>query len=133
VSDAELRRALDLVNLTHEVVRRPIGTLSGGQFQRLLLAFAFLGRPRVLLFDEPTAGIDEPGEEQLYERIHRLKQQEGFTLLLISHELSLVYRYATRVLCLGRDGSCIGPPTEVLTPDRLAVLYGTPMKYHVHA
>jgi zinc transport system ATP-binding protein len=121
------------VSLTSDVVRRPIGTLSGGQFQRLLLAFAFLGRPGVLLFDEPTAGIDEPGQERLYERIHRLQEQERFTLLLISHELSLVYRYATRVLCLGHGGrSFLGPPTEVLTPQRLESLYGAPMKYHVH-
>jgi zinc transport system ATP-binding protein len=131
-SDGDIRRALQLVNLTDDVVRAPIGTLSGGQFQRLLLAVALLGSPTVLLFDEPTAGIDEPGEERLYERINRLKRDDGLTLLLISHELSLVYRYATRVLCLGRRRSYIGPPSEVLTPQRLEELYGSPMKYHVH-
>lgn len=128
----EIGQALDLVNLADDVARRPIGRLSGGQFQRLLLAFALLGRPNVLLFDEATAGIDEPGEERLYERIDRLKRERGLTLLLISHELSLVYRYATRVLCLGRGRSVIGPPAEVLTPGTLEDLYGSPMKYHVH-
>ena len=131
-SRGEVRRALGLVNLTDDTMRKPIGTLSGGQFQRLLLAFAFLGRPSVLLFDEPTAGIDEPGEERLYERINRLKHERHLTLLLISHELSLVYRHATHVLCLGRERTYIGPPTEVLTPQRLEELYGSPMKYHVH-
>ena len=131
-SRGEVRRALGLVNLTDDTVRKPIGTLSGGQFQRLLLAFAFLGRPSVLLFDEPTAGIDEPGEERLYERINRLKHERHLTLLLISHELSLVYRHATHVLCLGRERAYIGPPTEVLTPQRLEELYGSPLKYHVH-
>jgi ABC-type Mn2+/Zn2+ transport system ATPase subunit len=131
-SRGEVRGALGLVNLTDDTVRKPIGTLSGGQFQRLLLAFAFLGRPSVLLFDEPTAGIDEPGEERLYERINRLKHERHLTLLLISHELSLVYRHATHVLCLGRERSYIGPPTEVLTPQRLEELYGSPLKYHVH-
>ncbi len=131
-SRGEVRRALGLVNLTDDTMRKPIGTLSGGQFQRLLLAFAFLGRPSVLLFDEPTAGIDEPGEERLYERINRLKHEGHLTLLLISHELSLVYRHATHVLCLGRERTYIGPPTEVLTPQRLEELYGSPMKYHVH-
>lgn len=128
----DVHRALELVNLAADTASKPIGTLSGGQFQRLLLAFAFLGRPSVLLFDEPTAGIDEPGEERLYERINRLKQERHLTLLLISHELSLVYRYATQVLCLGRGRAYVGPPREVLTPQRLEELYGSPMKYHVH-
>ena len=131
-SREDSRRALELVNLEAEVVSKPIGTLSGGQFQRLLLAFAFLGRPRVLLFDEPTAGVDEPGEEMLYETIQRVKQKHGLALLLISHELSLVYRYATTVLCLGRGRAWLGPPTEILTPQMLAELYGSPMRYHVH-
>jgi zinc transport system ATP-binding protein len=128
----EFHRALDLVNLSAQTVGMPLGALSGGQFQRVLLAAALLGRPTVLLFDEPTAGIDEPGEERLYERIHRLRRQEDLTLLLISHELSLVYRYAGRVLCLGHGRSDVGPPAEVLTPQRLEALYGAPMKYHVH-
>jgi zinc transport system ATP-binding protein len=131
-STGEVRRTLELVALTQETVRKPIGTLSGGQFQRLLLAFALVGEPRVLLFDEPTAGIDEPGEAQLYERIRRLTGERHRTLLLISHELSLVYRYASRVLCLGRGRSHIGPPAEMLTPEKLEALYGSPMKYHVH-
>jgi zinc transport system ATP-binding protein len=86
----------------------------------------------VLLFDEATAGIDEAGEERLYEQIDRLKQERQLTLLLISHELGLVYRYATRVLCLGHGRSYLGPPTEILTPGRLEEVYGTPLKYHVH-
>lgn len=128
----DVRRTIDLVNLDAAAVDAPIGTLSGGQFQRLLLAFAFMGRPRALLFDEPTAGVDEPGEEMLYETIDRVKRDGGLTLLLISHELSVVYRYATTVLCLGRGRAWLGPPTEALTPARLAELYGGPLKYHVH-
>ncbi|HSM92179.1 MAG TPA: metal ABC transporter ATP-binding protein [Anaeromyxobacteraceae bacterium] len=128
---AEGARALDLVNLTPAVARRPIGTLSGGQFQRLLLAFALMGKPTTLLFDEPTAGVDAPGEEQLYETIHRLQESEGLTLLLISHELSVVYRYATEVLCLSRERPCHGPPREILTPARIEQVYGAP-RFHVH-
>jgi zinc transport system ATP-binding protein len=128
----DIRGALDLVDLGDNVARKPIGTLSGGQFQRLLVAFAFLGRPNVLLLDEATAGIDEPGQEQLYERINRLTRERHLTVLLISHELSLVYRYANRVLCVGHGRSYVGPPTEVLTPERLEAVYGSPMKYHVH-
>ncbi len=128
----EVERVLALVSLDAAVAANPIGTLSGGQFQRLLLAFALLGSPNVLLFDEPTAGVDEPGEERLYEMIERLRRDEGMTLLLISHELSLVYRYATSVLCLGRERPCYGAPREILTPEMIAEVYGAPVKYHRH-
>ncbi len=129
---AEVSRALELVGVPRELAARPIGVLSGGQFQRLLLALALMGRPSALLFDEPTAGVDEPGEELVYGTIHRLQEEEGLTLLLISHELSLVYRHASAVLCLGRGRPCFGPPREILTPERIAEVYGTPFKFHRH-
>jgi zinc transport system ATP-binding protein len=123
---------LNAVGLTAETSRRLIGTLSGGQFQRLLVAMALLGEPTVLLLDEPTAGIDEPGQERLNELIHRLQQDRGLTVLLISHDLSVVYRHATMVLCLGRDRHWIGPPRSVLTPERLREVYGAPVAFHAH-
>lgn len=132
VAEREIDPTLELVSLAPAVAAKPIGALSGGQFQRLLLAFALLGSPTVLLFDEPTAGVDEPGGERLYETIHRLQDERGLTLLLISHELSIVARYATEVLCLGRDALCFGPPDEILTPEVLQQVYGTPLKYHRH-
>ena len=128
----EADRAFDLVGLPPDIAAEPIGTFSGGQFQRLLLAFALLGRPNVLLFDEPTSGVDEPGEERLYEMIRRVQQVERLTLLLISHELSVVFRYATNVLCLSRARPCFGPPEEILTPERIEQVYGAPLKYHHH-
>jgi zinc transport system ATP-binding protein len=128
----EVARVVDLVHLTSHVAGKPVGTLSGGQFQRLLIAFALLGEPSVLLCDEPTAGVDEPGEESLYAMIRRVQESRKLTLLLVSHELTLVYRYATQVLCLGRSRSWFGPPLEILTPERLQEVYGSPMKFHLH-
>jgi zinc transport system ATP-binding protein len=65
--------------------------------------------------------------------IRSVQESANLTLLLISHELNLVYRYATAVLCLGRrGGSCYGPPVEILTPERLQEMYGTAMRFHVH-
>ena len=130
----DVRRALKLVDLTRKVAARPIGTLSGGQFQRLLLAFAVMGRPTVLLFDEPTAGVDEPGEESLYGMIRRLQKEEHLTLLLISHELALVYEHADTVLCLstGHRPAFFGAPEDVLTPERLKEAYRAPHRFHVH-
>jgi zinc transport system ATP-binding protein len=131
-SGTDAAGVLRLVNLSPSVANQPIGALSGGQFQRLLLASALMGRPTVLLFDEPTSGVDEPGEERLYEMIQRVQKAERLTLLLISHELTVVYRYATNVLCLSREKPCFGPPEEMLTPERVEQLYGTPLKYHHH-
>lgn len=123
---------LAAVGLPLEIGARPIGALSGGQFQRLLVAFALIGEPSVLLLDEPTASVDEPGQEQLNELIHRLQRDRGLTVILVSHDLSVVYRYATAVLCLGRHTHCFGPPREILTPERLQELYGTTPVFHVH-
>jgi len=130
--DGSVTHALSLVGVSRETAKQPIGVLSGGQFQRLLLAFALVGRPNVLLLDEPTAGVDEPGQEQLNELVQRVQRDHGLTVLFISHELTVVYRYATNVLCLGRGSGCIGPPQVVLTPDRLHEMYGTSIGHHVH-
>jgi zinc transport system ATP-binding protein len=131
-SNADITRVLDLVGISMEVSKSAIGTLSGGQFQRLLVAFALLGNPSVLLLDEPTAGIDEPGQRRLNELIHRLQEERSLTVLFISHELTVVYQYATNVLCLGRKRVCFGPPRKILTPDLLYEIYGAPVDYHVH-
>lgn len=131
-SGTDAAGVLRRVSLSPSVADQPIGSFSGGQFQRLLLAAALMGKPTVLLFDEPTSGVDEPGEERLYEMIQRVQEAERLTLLLISHELTVVYRYATNVLCLSREEPCFGPPEEILTPQRIEQLYGTPLKYHHH-
>jgi zinc transport system ATP-binding protein len=129
---ADVARALQLVRLGAGASKKPIGTLSGGQFQRLLVAVALVGRPTVLMLDEPTAGIDEPGQEHVNETIERLRREESLTVLLISHDLSVVYRYATNVLCLSRETACFGEPQSVLTPEVLESMYGAPVRYHAH-
>jgi zinc transport system ATP-binding protein len=129
---ANVQQALDLVGVTREVAETPIGALSGGQFQRILMAFALIGDPNVLLLDEPTAGVDEPGQARLNELLRSLRQDRQMTVLFISHELSVVYEHATDVLCLGRRQACIGPPRTILTPELLESVYGSPVSYHVH-
>ncbi len=132
VATANIAHTLELAGIAPEVARRPIGTLSGGQFQRLLVAFALLGNPSVLLLDEPTAGVDEPGQRLLNDLVQRLREEQGLTIFLISHELSIVYRYATHVLCLGHGRACFGTPRSILTPEVLQDIYGAPVDYHVH-
>ena len=131
-SPGDVSHARTIVGFPADLSRRPIGALSGGQFQRLLVAVALLGRPTVLLLDEPTAGVDDPGQQTLNETIDRLRDDEGMTTLLISHDISVVYAHATNVLCLGRGHRCFGAPKTVLTPTRLQELYGAPVGFHVH-
>ena len=131
-SNASTSRTFELVGLSPQAAEQRIGTMSGGQFQRLLIAFALVGRPTMLMLDEPTARIDEPGQEQLTELLQHLQQEQALTSLSISHDLSVVYHYADQVLCLGRRKAVIGPPREILTPDLLQEIYGVRLKYHFH-
>jgi len=129
----ELQLVSAELGLTNELLSTSIGALSGGQFQKILIAFALLGRPNVLLFDEPTASLDELTEEHIYELLQTLQKEKGMTMLLVSHDLSIVYRNANMVLCLSSKGkTCMGPPKEVLTPATLEELYASPPQYYQH-
>lgn len=129
---ARLQEVLNLVHLPSKLLVKPISALSGGQFQRALIAFTMIGKPDIVLFDEPTASIDPPGEEQIYETLHRLQDKKGLTLIIVSHDLSLVYRYASKVLCLNKKNLCFGVPEEILNPKVLTQLYGTSMEFYHH-
>ena len=125
-----LDHELNLMGLARGVLRKSLGELSGGETQRLLMAWAMLQHPQVLLLDEPTAAVDAGFEETFYAVLHRVQQERGTALLLISHDLNVVYRYAQRVLCLNKTVVCQGPPVEALNPEALATLYGEAGLYH---
>jgi len=129
---ADIERAASITQFTPDQLNANIGILSGGQFQKVLMALALLGQPNVILFDEPTASLDELTEERVYDLLHHLKEERGITVILVSHDLSIVYQHATMVLCLGKGKPCFGPPEEVLTPEALATLYSAPPKYYQH-
>ena len=133
-SKKEMKELLGEVGLEKEILEKRIGILSGGQWQRLLIAWALISNPEVLLFDEPTAGIDIGGEETIYNLIKRLQRERNMTVLLISHDLHIVYQYAKDVLCLNKEKICLGPPHEVLDKESLAKLYGheTAVYPHTH-
>ena len=125
-------QALELVNLSADFLKKRIGELSAGELQRILIAWAVIDRPNLLLFDEPTASVDVAGAETVYELLHRLQDKYDLTLILISHDLTVVYRYADKVLCLNRAQVCFGAPSEVLTPKELEKLYGGGHKFYHH-
>ena len=122
----------DKSHLKHHILERPIGKLSGGQFQRILIAWAIIKDPDILLFDEPTAGIDIGGEETIYNLLAQLQKSKDLTILLISHDIHIVYKYANKVICLNRDMICYGNPYDVLDPQSLTKLYGGEAKFYHH-
>lgn len=124
-----LDHELALVGLDRGILQKNLGALSGGQMQRLLIAWAMLRHPQMLLLDEPAAGVDAGFQDSLYSLIHRVQTERGTTVLQISHDLSVVYRYAQQVLCLNKSVVCRGSPVEALTPEALASLFGQPGYY----
>jgi zinc transport system ATP-binding protein len=111
----------------------PFEKISGGEQQRVLLALALEPSPELLLLDEPAAGIDFKFQENFYALIARLNAERGVTVLLVSHELSMVSKHAHHVLCL-KDGriECEGKPEEIMTPEMLGRTFGQEMGIFHH-
>jgi zinc transport system ATP-binding protein len=131
IDKVEIQSILNMVKLSSGILKTPVGHLSGGQFQKALICFALLGNPNVILFDEPTASLDQLAEEHIYELISKLQKEHRITILLVSHDLNVVYQYATKVLCLNKSKFCFGPPEE-LNPQLLERVYGAPLKHFEH-
>lgn len=114
------------------MLSRKLGILSGGELQRVMIAWALLGQPKLLLFDEPTSGIDVTGEKTIYGLLHKLQEERKLTIILISHELQVVFKYANTVVCLNKERVCYGPPLKVLNQINLAKLYGEETGFYKH-
>lgn len=119
-------------HIAHHILNRRLGWLSGGQMQRVLIAWAILDNPDVLLFDEPTSGVDVGGEETIYNLLRKIKEARSLTIILISHDLNIVYKYANNVICLNKKMVCFGQPHDVLDPAALAKLYGGETAFYKH-
>lgn len=113
-----------------ELRNRPIETLSGGQLQRTLVARALACEPAILLLDEPTANIDQRGEEDIFELLETLNDR--LTIVLVSHDIAFISKYVDRVACLNRTLVC--HRTEKIDGDIINELYGEPMRiiHHSH-
>ena len=116
----------------NDFLEHRLGLLSSGQLQRVLIAFALIGSPAVLLVDEPTSSLDELAEQHIFELLEKARTDLGMTIVLVSHDLALVRGFATHVLCLGKGGAFMGTAEEMLVPEVLARVYGPPMQFHIH-
>ncbi len=129
----KIAATLNAVELPAETLKTPMGHLSGGQFQKALIAFALLGDPNVILFDEPTASLDELSEEHIYDLLNDLRKTRGISIILVSHDLGVIPHVANTVLCLNKYAVCYGPPQQVLTQATFEKLYSPSHKFVQHA
>lgn len=98
----------------------------------MVIAWSLVDDPEVLLFDEPTSGIDIGGEETIYSLLHKFWKEKNITILLVTHDLNIVWKHANKVLCLNKKKLCLGNPNDILSSENLKQLYGTGIKFYKH-
>ncbi|WP_116133091.1 metal ABC transporter ATP-binding protein [Tropicimonas sp. IMCC34043] len=108
-----------------DLAQRQMSALSGGQFQRVLLARALLENPDILMLDEPTQGLDQRGSAAFYLRIAEIRREMGCAVLMVSHELHVVMSASDRVICLNGHVCCSGTPEVVASAPEYRALFGT--------
>ena len=112
------------VGLEKDILRQSLGSLSGGELQRVLIAWAIVDNPTVLLFDEPTSGVDIGAEEPIYDKVNNLKKEAGITIFLISHNMHVVMHYADYVLALNKRVLFFGDRKSLTHSQLLSIIYG---------
>ncbi len=124
VSKARCKEALETAGVP-DLMPRQMTQLSGGQFQRVLLARALLNQPDVLLLDEATQGLDQRGSAAFYKQIEVVCRETGCAVLMISHELHVVMSASDRVICLNGHVCCEGAPAVVASAPEYRALFGS--------
>jgi ABC-type Mn2+/Zn2+ transport system ATPase subunit len=124
----DMKDVLSSVGLDSEtIIGKSLATLSGGQMRRVLIAWAIVDKPGVLLFDEPTSGVDLDSEEAIYGMLRRLTAKNKITLLLISHDLHIVREYSDYALALNKCLVFFGESKDVMDPATQKLIYGEPI------
>jgi zinc transport system ATP-binding protein len=124
-------KSLDAVQM-REYARRHLAQLSGGQQQRVMIARALAGEPRLLLLDEPAAGVDIHAEEQFYELLRELKEKHGLTIVVVTHDIAVVSSHVEKLACLNQTLYIHASPEEVLNAGTLQKVYGCEVELLAH-
>lgn len=124
VADAQAIAALARTGIAADLAGRQLSDLSGGQLQRVLLARALLAAPQILMLDEPTQGLDQPGEAAFYRLIEDIRRDTGAAILMVSHDLHVVMAASDRVICLNGHVCCEGTPQVVSSAPEYRALFG---------
>ncbi|MDM9385027.1 metal ABC transporter ATP-binding protein [Chlorogloeopsis sp. ULAP01] len=117
---------------TYHLRNQAIGTLSGGQLKRVLLAYCLVIPRKLLVLDEAFAGVDVQGTADFYTLLNDLKQEEGWTILQVSHDINMVSQFCDRVICLNQTIICTGAPSIALSPQNLLATYGPGFSHYQH-
>ena len=135
ISEQEILHILEEVQIKNpkEFLSKNPGNLSSGEFQRMLIAWSIVKKPDILLFDEPMTGIDIGAKQTIYSLFEKFKKEWDLTIVMITHDLNVVYASSNKVLCLYKKNTCFGKPEEILTPQKLQELYKTPIKFYKHS
>lgn len=124
---------LELVGLDKDILKKETSYLSGGEFQRVLIAWALISEPEMIFLDEPTSGVDLGGGKTIYTLLDSIRNEKKLTIILVTHDLNIVSKYSDNVLCLTRRGHlCFGVPDEVLNTENLKELFGSEIKLYKH-
>ena len=107
-----------------ELIDQPVGTLSGGQLQRVLLAMAVHDTPNLLILDEPVSGIDKNGMDMFYEKMKYLKETHDLAIIVVSHDLDYVYKYADNVVLIDKTVTAQGSPRQVFETEAFRDVFG---------
>lgn len=127
----ELAKELLSHTSSTELIYKPLSKLSGGELQRVLLALSMYPKPDLLILDEPAAGVDIVGGEQLCCLLSKLADQ-GIAILMINHDISVVQAHCHMVWCLNRELKAVGPPDVCLTGENLQLTYNSHIALHLH-
>lgn len=101
----KVKEVLKILNV-EELYSRQIGELSGGEYRRVMIARALVSEPDILILDEPEANIDKPGQELLLNILKKLKEEKNITIILVSHDLNMIFKETTKILCLNKILHC---------------------------
>jgi zinc transport system ATP-binding protein len=110
---------------------RQIGKLSGGEYRRVMIARALVSDPDILILDEPEANIDKPGQELLLNILKKLKEEKNMTIILVSHDLNMIFKETTRILCLNKTLHCHKNTRDINMKD-LKELYSEDFELFAH-
>lgn len=125
----DLKQVLAALEI-NDLLDKQFVSLSGGQQQKVLIALAFLSRPDLLILDEPTVGVDLKSQQEFYSFLRTMHRERGVSILLVSHDVGIISKYVTSVLCLNKSVCCFGAPHEL--PRMLSKAYGKEMHIHHH-